>query len=124
MNDKPEDQTIATLNTGKNVEQDNIQDINQDEARGGPSSRQPPRDNPPILGIIAVIFGVISIFMWSIFFVPLALVLGVIALFIGQIGWGIAAIILSVIGVLTSPMIIMMLGLGVLLSYFGMPLPM
>ena len=124
MNNKPEDQTIATLNTGHNVEKDVEPGVNQDGAPAGPSSRQPPRDNPPILGIIAVIFGVISIFMWSIFFVPLALVLGVIALFIGQIGWGIAAIILSVIGVLTSPMIIMMLGMGVLLAYFGMPLPM
>ena len=114
--EKPEDQTIATLNTGKGDAPTGIPPSKQ--------SKQPSRDNPPILGIIAVVFGVISIFMWSIFFVPLALVLGIIALFMGQIGWGIAAIILSVIGALTSPMIIMMLGLGVLLSYFGMSMPM
>ena len=113
MNNKLEDQTIATLNTGKG-----------NAPAGPPPSKQPSRDNPPILGIIAVIFGVISIFMWSILFAPLALVLGIIALFMGQIGWGITAIILSIIGALTSPMIIMMLGLGALLAYFGMPMPM
>ena len=107
---------IATLNTGQNGE--------QNAASGGNAAVQPPRDNPPIVGILAVIFGVMSIFTWSILFVPLALVLGIIALFIGQIGWGIGAIILSVIGVLTSPMIIMMLGMGALMAYFGMAMPM
>ena len=116
MDSKPEDQTtetpIATLNTG------------QGDAPSGSSSTQPLRDNPPMVGIIAVIFGVISIFMWSIIFVPLALVLGIVALFSGQIGWGILAIILSVIGVITSPMLLMMLGMGALMAYFGMALPM
>ena len=104
---------IATLNTGQ-----------QNNTSGGNSSKQPPRDNPPIVGILAVIFGVISIFMWSIFFVPLALVLGIVALFSGQIGWGLGAIILSVIGAITSPMIIMMLGMGAIMAYFGMSSPM
>ena len=110
---KPE-KPIATLNTGKG----------DDDNSSGASTGQAPDNAMPILGILGIIFGVLSIISWAIVFVPLALIVGIISLFGGRIGWGLGAIMLGVIGIITSPMIIMMLGLGAMLSYFGMPMPM
>lgn len=130
MNERP----IATLNTGaaNDGAGGNTADADFDPTTGGTGSthphpaqsHQPPRDKLPLLGMFAVGFGLISVFAWSILFVPLALVLGVTALFMGQIGWGVSAILLSVIGTLTSPMLLMMIGMGAMITFFGMPAPM
>lgn len=81
---------------------------------------QPPSEaNMPLLGLFAVGFGVLGIVTYGPVFVPLALILGVIALFLGQIGLGLLAIVLAVIGVITSPTLWVMLGLGVLAAWFG-----
>ena len=114
---KPEKQ-IAGLNTGLNA------GMGDGDNPSATINQPKPDAGMPIVGAIGVLFGVLAIFSWAIIFVPLALVLGVISLFSGRIGWGVSTIILAVIGIITSPMIIMMLGLGAVLAYFGMPMPM
>ncbi|HEY9163247.1 MAG TPA: hypothetical protein VIN57_01460 [Magnetovibrio sp.] len=82
---------------------------------GGGPKVQPPRDDSlPLLGLFAAGFSTISIFAFGPIFAPLGLVLGIIALFIGQVGLGILAIFLAVIGILTSPTLLIMLGMGAL----------
>ncbi|MDH5188905.1 MAG: hypothetical protein OEW37_08115 [Rhodospirillaceae bacterium] len=111
--DKPE-KHIATLNTGQDSGENASAATNEIKPDGG----------LPIVGALGVLFGILAIFSWAIIFVPLALIMGVGALFTGRIGWGIGAIVLAVLGIITSPMIIMMLGLSAVLAYFGMPMPM
>ena len=115
--DSNPEKKIATLNTGQN-DGANFSGAANEQLLGNEKNEM------PIMGILGVIFGVLSIVSWAIIFVPLALIVGIISLFSGRIGWGVSAIILGVIGVITSPMIIMMLGLGAVLAYFGMPMPM
>jgi len=80
-----------------------------------PAARE---DKPPLLGWFAVGFAVLGIIAnWA--FVPLGLALGIVALFAGQVGLGIAAVVLSAIGLLTSPTLLVMLGLGALGAWLG-----
>ena len=126
MNENP----ITSLNTGGVKKLDDAPDgdpqMNPDNNGGGNGgggeNKQPSRQGQPLMGIFAVVFGVISIFAWSIIFVPLALVLGVICLLRGYIFWGLGAIALAILGFLTSPMLLVMVGLGALAAYFGMPM--
>lgn len=117
MNEKNDNQPIASLNTGLNTSEG-------DSESRQPQTEQKQSSNTSVLGIMAVVFGVLGIVSWSIIFVPLSLLLGIIALFTGRIGWGISAMVLSIIGIITSPMIMMLLGIGAFLSYFGIPVPM
>lgn len=81
----------------------------------------PARDkNLPLLGLFAVGFAVLSIFTLAPVFGPLGLIFGIIALFVGQIGLGIGAIFLSVIGMITSPTLMTLLGLGAVLAWLGL----
>lgn len=114
---KPEKQ-IASLNTGINT------GMGDGDNPSATTNSPKPDAGMPIVGAIGVLFGVLAIFSWAIIFVPLALILGLVSLFSGRIGWGVSTIILAIIGIITSPMIIMMLGLGAVLAYFGMPMPM
>ena len=57
------------------------------------------------VGIVAFIFGVISIFIFAVVFVPLSLIFALIALLKKQFGWAIGAIICSAIGFATSPVL-------------------
>jgi len=65
-------------------------------------------------GIIAFVFGVLSIFILAPIFVPLALICGLIALFSGGSNavWGVFGVITAVIGALTSPIILGLIGLA------------
>ena len=65
----------------------------------------------PIVGYLAVGFGIAGIFASGIFFVPLAFAFSLVALFIGQGRWGIVGILLSVIGFLTTPTFLIFIGL-------------
>ena len=86
-----------------------------------PGARQGARAGDlPLLGLFAVGFAVLGIFTFAPVFVPLGLILGVIALFIGQIGLGLGAIVLSVIGILTSPTLMAIAGLGAALAWLGL----
>lgn len=76
--------------------------------------------NLPLLGLFAVGFALLSIFTLAPIFGPLGLILGIVALFVGQIGLGIGAIFLSVIGMITSPTLMTLLGLGAVLAWIGL----
>lgn len=77
-----------------------------------------PDKSMPLMGLFAVGFALMGIFA-SWVFVPFGLVLGLVCLFMGQIGLGLLAIMLSVIGFLTSPTLLVMLGLGALGAWFS-----
>ncbi len=64
------------------------------------------------LGIASFIFGLISIFILSVLFVPLALIFGILGIIKKQLAWSIAGIILALIGFVTSPMLLGMFGLA------------
>ena len=66
------------------------------------------------LGIVSVIFGIISIFIFSIVFVPLALLFGILGIIKKQFLWSIVGIIFALIGFATSPMLLSMFGLATL----------
>ncbi|MBF0248705.1 MAG: hypothetical protein HQL36_11650 [Alphaproteobacteria bacterium] len=72
----------------------------------------PPAGELPLLGLFAVGFGILGIFTLAPVFAPLSLILGLIAIFIGQIGLGVGAIGLAMIAILTSPILMGVLGLG------------
>lgn len=107
MSDKPELKTLRTEVTPTTGPVEHPHAAPADE------------DKLPLLGWFAVGFAVLGIFTYAPLFVPLGLVLGIIALFIGQIGLGITAVLLSIVGVLTSPTLMIMLGLGALGAWFG-----
>ncbi len=97
-----------------------------------PTSEQPAFDRPlpdgaekpdvrPIMGWLAVGFGVLGIFTKGYIFVPLAFVCSLIALFMGQGAWAFGGLLLSVVGLMTSPVLLALLGLGALAAYFGLP---
>jgi len=64
------------------------------------------------LGIVSLIFGLLSIFILSIVFVPLALLFGTLGIIKQQYIWSIVGIIFAIIGFFTSPMLLGMLGLA------------
>jgi len=80
-------------------------------------------DGLPLLGMFAVGFGLLGIFTIAPVFVPLALLFGVLAIFVGQFLWGLTAVLLALAGVVSSPTLMFVLGLGVLASWLGIPLP-
>lgn len=84
-----------------------------------PAAKQP-APKKPVLGWLAVGAAVLGIFTHGYIFVPVAVVLSVAALIAGQGAWAFAGLLLSVVGVLTSPVLLALLGLGALARYFGM----
>ncbi|MCF6245286.1 MAG: hypothetical protein L3J43_09650 [Sulfurovum sp.] len=64
------------------------------------------------LGIASVIFGLVSIFVFSVIFVPLALLFGILGLVRKQYAWSIVGIIFAIIGFATSPMLLGMVGVA------------
>ncbi len=74
----------------------------------------------PVIGYLAVICGVMAIFFWGIVFVPMGLAFSVAALIAGQGLWGFSGLVLSVIGLLTSPTLLTLIGLGAIASFLGL----
>ncbi len=74
----------------------------------------------PIIGWFAVGCGILGLFTASILFVPLTLIFSIIALFMGQFIWALGGVLLAIIGFLTSPQLLLIVGLGALASYFGL----
>lgn len=94
--------------------------MSQIELSLDPKSKKPPIDRHPVIGYCAVGFGIAGIFINGLVFVPLGLICSVAALVVGQIAWGIGGIALALIGVLTSPAILVLLGLGVIVAWLGL----
>jgi uncharacterized membrane protein YvbJ len=68
----------------------------------------------PAIGICAFVFGIVSIFIFTIIIMPIALVLSIIACFKKQYGWGIAGLIACIVAALTSPMLWLIFGGSIL----------
>lgn len=64
------------------------------------------------MGWFAVGFGLLGIFTIGIVFVPLGLICSLIALFIGQATWGFIGLMLAAMGLLTSPHLLLLIGMG------------
>jgi hypothetical protein len=84
-----------------------------------PMTKQPPAKKP-VLGWLAVAAGLLGIFSKGYVFVPIAVVLSVAALIAGQGAWAFAGLLLSVVGLLTSPVLLALLGLGAVAAYLGL----
>mgnify|MGYP003669909309 FL=1 len=80
----------------------------------------PDLKDQPVIGYLAVICGVLAIFAWGIVFVPMGLAFSVAALIAGQGAWGFAGMVLSVIGLMASPTLLALLGLGAVAAFFGL----
>ena len=57
----------------------------------------------PVMGILSIVFSIISFFFFAILFVPLGLIFGIIAIVKKQTGLGITGIILAIISACLSP---------------------
>ena len=79
----------------------------KDETGGG--TAQP--EKKPVMGWAAVAFGFLGIF-GSFVFVPVGLICSVLALFMGQAVWGFLGLLLTAVGILTSPIILGIIGLS------------
>ena len=79
-----------------------------------------PRDPAPIAGYLAIGLALLGIFSVGYIFVPLAFLASIIALFSGQIILGIFGILLSIAGLLTSPVLLTLVGLAWLSYIIGM----
>jgi len=77
----------------------------------GPADFQRP-GGIPIIGAAAVAFGILGIFSMGYIFVPLALICSIITLFLGQISWAFIGLLLTVAGLLTSPVLLGLLGIA------------
>ena len=77
----------------------------------------PPR---PIAGYMAVAAGLAGDFVpGGAFFVPLALILSLVALFTGYGLWGVVGLFLTVTGLLTSPTLLALIGLGAIAAWLA-----
>ena len=91
---------------------------NAGEGASGPAAGA---ERKPVLGWLAIGFGLLGIFTNGTLFVPLAFICSMAALFFGQVAWAFGGFLLTVVGLLTSPVLVALLGLGVLAAYFGLP---
>lgn len=68
------------------------------------------------VGICAFIFSIISLFLFTIVFMPIALILAIIALIKKQYAWGVCALIVCIIAACISPTIWFLIGLWSLVA--------
>jgi hypothetical protein len=86
-----------------------------------PASDQPAADQPEglqgiqMMGAAAIAMGILGIFTKGYIFVPLAFVCSVVALFQGYLSWAFVGLLLAVAGLLTSPILLALIGIGWLL---------
>lgn len=96
-----------------------LSERNQDERPRLQGERELAREKTPVAGWCAVGFGIVSIvFGPALLFTPLGLVFSIIAVLSGQAMWGFAGLLLAVGGILTSPMIMGLIGLGAAYAIF------
>jgi len=75
-------------------------------------------EKQPMMGWAAVVLGIIGI-PFSAFFTIIGLICSVIALFMGQISWAITGLFLAVIGIVTSPILMGLIGIGAIASWLN-----
>lgn len=80
----------------------------------------------PVAGWFAVGFGLLGIFGPGFIFVPLAFIASIVSLLMGQFLWAMMGLLLSFAGLVTSPKLWLILGLGFLIHWLrsiGVPVP-
>jgi len=75
-------------------------------------------EKKPVMGWFAVGSGLLGIFTIGFIFVPLAFIFSLIALFTGQAAWGFGGLLLAIMGLITSPELLLMLGMGAFAMWF------
>ena len=86
-----------------------------------PASDQPATDQTgdqqgvPFMGAAAIALGILGIFTKGYIFVPLAFICSLVALFLGHVSWAFVGLLLPVAGLLTSPVLLAMIGISWLL---------
>lgn len=83
-----------------------------------PEATKPLRP-PPILGALAVIFGITALYKATLVLAPIALLVGAAALFRRQGGWGLIGIGAAVVALAITPSFWALLGLAWLLDRYG-----
>ena len=102
-----------SLNLNPNPDPDSGDDDHPDTAGSAPGPEDSQRPGGiPIIGAAAVAFGILGIFSMGYIFVPLALICSIITLFLGQISWAFIGLLLTVAGLLTSPVLLGLLGIA------------
>ena len=77
-----------------------------------------PEEGTPYMGYAGVILGIVGIFFSAIFTV-IGFVCAVIALFMGQFSLGVIGLFIALAGIVTSPIIMGMIGLSTILAWFS-----
>ncbi|MEG3617144.1 hypothetical protein V5T82_01630 [Magnetovibrio sp. PR-2] len=112
-----DDKTLMTLKTKPSAEP-----VAEAAAPDGSPSAALPEKELPLLGLFAVGFGVLSVLPFvpgGFIFAPLSLILGLIAVFAGHIGLGLTSLLLAMVGIVTSPVLMSIIGAAAFLSWLG-----
>ena len=67
------------------------------------------------MGAAAIALGLLGIFTKGYVFVPLTFICSAVTLFMGNISWAFVGFLLAVVGLLTSPVLLAMIGISWLL---------
>ncbi len=97
------------------------QEHSYNQAPHSAESHRRRQDDRPVMGWIAATFGVLSIFVNGVVFVPLSVVCSIIALFMGQGMWAFIGLALSMVGLISSLPLLTFLGIAAFASYIGFP---
>ena len=71
-----------------------------------------------LIGLFAITFGLLGIFTYGIIFVPLGFLFSVLAFFWGQILWGVIGLLLTIMGLVTSPKLLILIGIAAFSHWF------
>jgi hypothetical protein len=72
----------------------------------------------PLMGWLAVVFGFLGIFTFGFIFVPLGFLFSVLAFFRGQALGGFVGLLLAVMGLITSPKLLLLIGMAAFAHWF------
>ena len=76
------------------------------------------KEGAPLMGWFAVAFGFLGIFTFGFIFVPLGFLFSVLAFFWGQALFGFVGLFLSVMGLITSPKLLLLIGMAAFAHWF------
>jgi hypothetical protein len=71
-----------------------------------------------LMGLSAIIFGLLGIFTYGVIFVPLGFLFSVLAFFWGQSLWGVVGLFLTIVGLVTSPKLLFLIGIAAFAHWF------
>lgn len=84
-----------------------------------PSQNGAPRpEKQPVMGWFAVAFGFLGIFTIGVIFVPLGFIFSILAILFGQAIWGFIGLLLAAMGLITSPNLLLLIGMAAFAHWF------